>query len=176
MTTSDNGWQRVIQRVTANTTSCNEWQLVVQRVTTSATTSGNEWKRVTTNDNEWYNEWQQVTISVNFYFFKIREEPTTKHLKEISLNIEEDPWRRSIKLRAETSPQDEILTVRRRNDRTSCSQIFVKISVFKNFAISTGKHLCRSLFLRKLQVLKPASLLKADSSTGVFLWILRHFQ
>ena len=36
-------------------------------------------------------------------------------------------------------------------------QIFIKISVIKNFAIFKGKHLCWSLFLRKLQVLKPAS-------------------
>ena len=46
--------------------------------------------------------------------------------------------------------------------RSSCSQIFIEISVLKNFAIFTGKHLCWSLFLRNLQVLKPASLLKRD--------------
>ena len=83
MTTSDNEWQRVVQRVTTND---NEWQRVVQRVTT--------------NDNEW----QRVTISANFSFFQIREEATTKHPKENSLNIEEDLWRRAIELRAETSP------------------------------------------------------------------------
>ena len=31
------------------------------------------------------------------------------------------------------------------------SQMFFKMSVLKNFAISTGKHLCWSLFLIKLQ-------------------------
>ena len=56
------------------------------------------------NDNEWYNEWQRVTISANFSFFQIREEPTTKHPKENSLNLEEDLWRRPIELRTETSP------------------------------------------------------------------------
>ena len=50
------------------------------------------------------NEWQRVTISANFSFFQIREEPTTKHPEENSLNIEEDFWRRLIELRAETSP------------------------------------------------------------------------
>ena len=91
-TSSDNEWQRVVQRVTTNdnewqrmttsgTTSDNEWQ----RVTTSGTTSDNEWQRVTTSDKEWYNEWQRVTISANFSFFQIREEPTTKHPKENSL-------------------------------------------------------------------------------------------
>ena len=120
----------------------------------------NVWQRMTTNDNAW----QRVTISANFSFFQIREEPTTKHPKENSSNIEEDLWRRPIELRAETSPEEEILTVRRRNGRSSCSQIFIKISVFKNFAIFTGKHLCQSLFLRKLQDLKPTSLLKGDSN------------
>ena len=48
------------------------------------------------------NEWQRVTISANFSFFQIREEATTKHPKENSLNIEEDLWRRPIELRAET--------------------------------------------------------------------------
>ena len=148
VTTSDNEWQRVVQRVTTND---NEWQRVVQRVTT--------------NDNEW----QRVTISANFSFFQIREEPTTKHPKENSLNLEEDLWRRPIELRAETSTQEEILTVRSRNCRSSCSKIFIKISVLKYFAIFTGKHLCWSPFSRKLQVLNPASLLKGDSNTGVFL-------
>ena len=144
-------------------------------MTTSGTTSDNEWynkwQRMITSDNEWL----RVTISVNFSFFQIREEPASKHPKENSLNLEEDLWRRSIELRAETSTQEEILTGKSRNCRSSYSQIFIKISVLKNFAIFTGKHLCRSLFLRKLQVLKPASLLKGDSNTGVFLWILRNF-
>ena len=160
----DNEWQRVVQRVITND---NEWQQVVQRVTTN----DKEWQRVvqrvTKNDNEW-------PFRLIFLFFQIRKEPTTKHPKENSLNLEEDLWRRPIEVIAETSTQEEILTVRSRNCRSSCSQIFIKISVLKNFAIFTGKHLCRSLFLRKLQVLKPASLLKRDSNTGVFLWILRN--
>ena len=60
--------------------------------------------------DEWYIEWQQVTISANFSFFQIREEPTTKHSKENFLKIEEDPWRRPIELRAETSPWEKTLT------------------------------------------------------------------
>ena len=151
MTTSDNEWERVVQRVTKNgTTNDNEWQLVVQRVRTSDHFG-------------------------NCSFFLIREEPTTKRPKENSLNLREDLWRRPIELRAETSTQEEILTVRSRNCRTSYSQIFIKISVLKSFAIFTGKHLCWSLFLRTLQVLKPASLLKGDSNIGVFLWILLNF-
>ena len=52
---------------------------MVQRVTTSGTTSDNELQRVTTS-----------AISANFSFFQIREQPTTKHPEENSLNIEED--------------------------------------------------------------------------------------
>ena len=56
----------------------------------------------------------------------------------------------------------------RRNGRSSCFQIFIKISVLKNFPIFTGKHLCWSLFLKNLHVLKSTSLLTGDSNTGVF--------
>ena len=75
---------------------------MVQRVTTN----DSEWQQVTTSDttsdNEWYNEWQRVTTNDNesqrmafkaiffFFFFRIREEPITKHPKEKSLNLEED--------------------------------------------------------------------------------------
>ena len=164
-----------IKRQTSSTSSdnewYNEWQRVVQRVTTNGNKWYNEWQRVTTSGTTNDNEWQRVTIS----FFQIREEATTKHPKENSLNIEEDLWRGPIELRAERSPKEEILTVRRRNVRSSCSQIFIKISVLKIFVIFTGNHLCRSLFLRKLQILKPTSLLKGDSTAGVFLWILGNF-
>ena len=145
---------------TSGKTSDNEWQRVVQRVTTSGTNSDNEW--------------QWATISVNFSFFQIREEPTTNHPKENSLNLEEDLWRRPLELRAETSTQEKILTIASRSCRSSCSQIFIKISVLKNFAIFTGKHRCWSPFLRTLQVLNPANLLKGDSNTGFFLWILQN--
>ena len=86
----------------------------------------------------------------------------TKHPKENSLNIEEDLWWRPMELRAETSPWGEILTVRRRNGRSDCSQIFIKISVLKIWQYSQEN---TSRFLRKLLVLKPASLLKEDSNT-----------
>ena len=36
---------------------------------------------------------------------------------------------------------------------SGCSQIFFKIAILEKFAIFTGKHLCRSLFLIKLQAL-----------------------
>ena len=44
----------------------------------------------------------------------------------------------------------------------------------KNFASFTGKYLCWSLFFTKLQAFRPATLLKRDSYTGVFLWNLRN--
>ena len=53
--------------------------------------------------------------------------------------------------------------------------MFFKIGVLKNFAIFTEKHLCWSLFLRKLLVWRHVTLLKRDSNTGDFAWILQSF-
>ena len=47
--------------------------------------------------------------------------------------------------------------------------MFFKIGVLKNFANYTGEYLCWSLFLIKLQPLRPTTLLKRDFSTGCFL-------
>ena len=56
MTTSDNEWQRMVQRMTmSDTTSDNGWKRVIQQVITN----NNEWQRVTKNDNGW----QQMTTS-----------------------------------------------------------------------------------------------------------------
>ena len=59
--------------------------------------------------------------------------------------------------------------------QSSRSQMFFKINLLKNFAIFTRKNLCWSLFLIKLQTSRPVTLLKSNSSTGVFLRILRNF-
>ena len=40
--------------------------------------------------------------------------------------------------------------------------------VLQNFAMLTGKDLCWSLFLIKLQAFRPATLLKRDSDIGVY--------
>ena len=61
------------------------------------------------------------------------------------------------------------------NFKGSPSQMFFKIDVLKNFVIFTGKHLCWSYFLIKLQASRPATLFKRDCNTGVLLWILRNF-
>ena len=82
--TSDNEWQRVVQRVTTND---SEWHNEWQRMTTSGTTN-DEWQRMTTSANEW----QREAISANFSIFQIREEPTTKHPKENSKH-----WRGPLK-------------------------------------------------------------------------------
>ena len=48
--------------------------------------------------------------------------------------------------------------------------MFYKIGVLKSFANSTGKNLCRSLFLNNVgEPAKPATLIKGDSNTVVFL-------
>ena len=48
-----------------------------------------------------------------------------------------------------------------------------KKDVLKNIVIFIGKHLFWSLFLIKLQAFKPATLIKRNSNTGVFLWIFQ---
>ena len=48
-------------------------------------------------------------------------------------------------------------------------EAFYKKAVLKNFAILSGKQLCWSHFLIKLQAFRPATLLKRESNTGVFL-------
>ena len=59
--------------------------------------------------------------------------------------------------------------------RSSHLQMFFKIDDLKHFAIISENHLCWSPFLIKLQAFRPATLLKRDSNTGVFLWILQKF-
>ena len=54
--------------------------------------------------------------------------------------------------------------------------MFFKIGVLKNFAIFTRKHLCWNLFVIQLQSSSPATILKSNSSTGVFLWTLPNFK
>ena len=60
--------------------------------------------------------------------------------------------------------------------KSSHQRCYIKRGVLKNFAIFTGKYLCCSLFLIKLQARRLATLLKRDSNTDVFLRILRTFK
>ena len=53
--------------------------------------------------------------------------------------------------------------------------LFYKKVVLKYFAIITEKHLFWGFFLIKLQAFSPETLLKRNSNTAAFLWILRHF-
>ena len=64
----------------------DKWYIEWQRVTTGSNEWYNKWQRVTTNNNKW----QRVAISANFSFLQIREEPSTKHPKQNSLNLQED--------------------------------------------------------------------------------------
>ena len=55
------------------------------------------------------------------------------------------------------------------SDRSSRSQLFFKIGFLKNFAVLQEKT-CTGV-----KAWNPATLLKGDSNTGVFLWILQNF-
>ena len=54
--------------------------------------------------------------------------------------------------------------------RSSHRRYSVKKDVFWNLANFTGKHLCWSLFLIKLQVFRSASLLKKDTDVSCEIW------
>ena len=60
------------------------------------------------------------------------------------------------------------------SNRSNCLKVFCTKSVLKNFAKFTGKQSCKDLFFNKVAGL-PATLLKRDSCTGVFLKTLRNF-
>ena len=53
--------------------------------------------------------------------------------------------------------------------RSSHQRCSMKKGVLRNFAKITGKHLCQSLFFDRVAGLRPATLLKRDSATDVFL-------
>ena len=46
---------------------------------------------------------------------------------------------------------------------------FVRRGFLRNSAKFTGKYLCQNLFFNKVVGLMPATLLKRDSGTGIFL-------
>ena len=62
--------------------------------------------------------------------------------------------------------------------RSSRPQVFFKRDAFENFAKFTGNPPELESFLHKVVVLHPVTLYKTkqNSSTEVFLWILRNFQ
>ena len=84
MTTSDNEWQQVVQRMAM---SDNEWHRVVQRMATRDSTSHNElyskrqrmtasnkkWQWVTENDSEWWNKWIRMRVSKIEWFYASRK-------------------------------------------------------------------------------------------------------
>ena len=142
-------WQRV-------TTNDNEWQRVVQRVTTNDNEWYNEWQRVTTSsttsgttsENEWYNEWQRVEqrVKVNGSDFRFQSE-----------------------------------TIMQCKTTIYSATSFWKYNVKQNIYWSSHRKCpIKKLLLAVLQysqenTWRPASLLKRDSNTSVFLWTLQNF-
>ena len=55
------------------------------------------------------------------------------------------------------------------DSRSTCPNVFYKKDALENFAKFAGKHLCQGLFFNKVAGLRPGTLLKRDSGTGVFL-------
>ena len=65
-----------------------------------------------------------------------------------------------------------LLNLSLRPSRSSHLQIFFKTDLLKIFSNFMGKHICMCLFLIKLQVWRPATLLR---EIGFFMWTLRKF-
>ena len=59
---------------------------------------------------------------------------------------------------------------------SSRQEVFCEKDVLRNFTKFTGKHLCQCLFFNKVAIRRPATFLKRDSGTGVFLWIWWNLQ
>ena len=62
-----------------------------------------------------------------------------------------------------------ILILEPEYSRSSRLQMFYKVSILKNLAKFTGKHLCWRHFLIKMWAQRPATSLENDSDTGLFL-------
>ena len=58
-------YKRYIKRQTGETSSDNEWQRMVQRVTTNDNEWFNKWQRMTTSDREWQRVVQQMKTNEN---------------------------------------------------------------------------------------------------------------
>ena len=55
------------------------------------------------------------------------------------------------------------------------TDFFHAAGVLESFTKSAGKHLCGQLLFNKVASFRPATLLKRDSDTDVFLWVLQNF-
>ena len=136
---------------TSGTTNGNKWQRLVQLVTTSGRTSDNKWQRVTTNENEWYNKWQRVAQRMN------------------AIEMNESDFRSQSKAIVQC-----ITTI---YSATS----FCKYNVKQNICRSSHRRCSKKQLLLKISqysqenTWRPATLLKRDSYTSVFLWALRNF-
>ena len=62
------------------------------------------------------------------------------------------------------------------NSWSSHQKCSIEKAVLKNVAKFTRKNLCWSLLLIDLLASKPATFLRRDSNTSVFLWILQSFK
>ena len=62
----------------------------------------------------------------------------------------------------------------RRSSQQRCSVRNVVLEISQNLQKKTN--LCQNLIFNKVAGLRPATLLKRDPGTGVFLWILWNFQ
>ena len=165
-TTNDNKWYNEWQRVTTSDIEWyNEWQRVIQRVTMSSTARDNEWQRIAKNDNGWprmtasidKKDWIRISVSKIEWLYVSKE---TQGQSGRPIRFPNNFTQFSM----------QYVTT-----RISRSQMFFEIGVLKVCNIHRETPVLESLFLVKLQAWRPINLLRRDSNTDVFLWILRTF-
>ena len=142
------------------TTNDNEWCNEWQRMKTSDTTNDNKWQPMTTSDNEWLRmtECQRITTSGT-----------------ANVNEWHNEWEQ---MKANESNF-------RFQNKTIMRCITIIYSATSFWKCNVKQNICRSSSMKKLlskishysqkNCRRPATLLKRDSNTSAFLWILRNF-
>ena len=95
--------------------------------------------------------------------FFTRDDDQYKHITFTALSTTKNIFFRRTQITSYICPVDIAKFLRTAflyTSRSSRLQMFFKIGAFKSFAKFTGKHLCWSLFLKKLAGSRPATLLK----------------
>ena len=123
LASNDNEWQRM---TSSSTTNDNEWYNELQRVV-QHTANDKEWRQcVTANNREWWNEWIRMRVSETkrFYVSKETKGQSGRPIRFLN-NLEYAIY--------------------------SYYSCYVCNTIATTFAIFTGKRVCWSLFLVKLQ-------------------------
>ena len=105
---------------------------------------------------------QKICLLASYTFFT-RDDDQYKHITFTALSTTKNIFFHRTQITSYICPVHIAKFLRTAflyTSRSSRLQMFFKIGAFKSFAKFTGKHLCWSLFLKKLAGSRPATLLK----------------